>query len=118
MTLIHNPPVFLYEELGDTPNKKIILEKLHAYVTEKYPHLASVTPKYYYEFMHIMVVYQTKPLEAYELGDMKQVFFIHSPRNTQEYIFHLLAEFDVDLREPDKDIYGAIGSLFNTWVDM
>jgi len=49
---------------------------------------------------------------------MKQVFFIDSPKDVDEYIFLLHAEFDVDLREPDKDIYGAIGSLFNTWVDM
>jgi hypothetical protein len=84
-------------------------------VSEKYPHLANVKPKFYDGYAHIMVTYQIRELDNYQIGDMKTVFYIDDIKNIDDFIWAIYAEFEVDCRSEDSDIYDAIATLFNTW---
>jgi hypothetical protein len=113
--IFHQVPIQIYTEPGDSIRYEPILKNLHSYVSEKYPHLANVKPKFYHKYAHIMVTYQIRELDNYQLGDMKTVFYIDDIKNIEDFIWAIYAEFEVDSRSEDSEIYDAIATLFNTW---
>jgi hypothetical protein len=63
---------------------------------------------------HDTIIYQSKLLNDFELGDTKKVFVVDDVKGIPEFIWAIYAEFDTDMRCTNEEIHDAIGVVFNT----
>lgn len=118
---IHNPPIRFWAETLDEKgnslkgNHKEFMHYLHNYVSVNYPHLAQVKPvRGQGVGAHTSIIYQSKSLIDFELGDTKKVFVVDDVKDIPEFIWAIYAEFDTDMRCTNEEIHDAIGVVFNT----
>jgi hypothetical protein len=112
---IYETPIRFFTEPTNESDMQAFLKYLHIYVTNHYPHLAQVKPVHVDGIgAHTTVIYQTKSLNDFELGDTKKVFVVDDVKDITEFIWAIYAEFDTDMRISNEEINDAIGVVFNT----
>jgi phenylpropionate dioxygenase-like ring-hydroxylating dioxygenase large terminal subunit len=118
---IHNPPIRFWAETLDEKgnslkdNHKEFMHYFHNHVSVNYPHLAQVEPVQAHGVgVHTTIIYQSKSLDDFQLGDTKKVFVVDDVKDIPEFIWAIYAEFDTDMRCTNEEIHEAIGVIFNT----